>query len=126
MFSYYGSKSKLVHRYPAPECPCIIEAFAGSARYALMYHDRYVWINDSNPTIARMWDYLRNASVTDILALPELKKGEDLRDVRWLSAVERDLLGFAVGRGHAGPAVVAELGSGGRNPGTPPRGHAAG
>ena len=30
MFSYYGSKSKIAHLYPAPQYDRIIEPFAGS------------------------------------------------------------------------------------------------
>ena len=41
MFSYYGSKSKLVDYYPPPKFDKIIEPFAGSARYSLKY-----WQND--------------------------------------------------------------------------------
>jgi site-specific DNA-adenine methylase len=33
MFSYYGSKSKIIDHYPAPKFNKIIEPFAGSARY---------------------------------------------------------------------------------------------
>jgi len=33
MFSYYGSKSKIVDYYPPPKHKRIIEPFAGSARY---------------------------------------------------------------------------------------------
>ncbi len=42
MFSYYGSKSKIVKHYPPPEYDTIIEPFAGSARYALMYYNKNV------------------------------------------------------------------------------------
>lgn len=37
MFSYYGSKSKIVDLYQPPKFDKIIEPFAGSARYSLKY-----------------------------------------------------------------------------------------
>jgi len=40
MFSYYGSKSKIVDCYPAPRYDKIIEPFAGSARYSLKWWNR--------------------------------------------------------------------------------------
>ena len=40
MWSYCGSKSKLVKHYPTPKHNLTIEPFAGSARYALRYWER--------------------------------------------------------------------------------------
>ena len=37
MFSYYGSKSKIIKHYPKPTTLKIREPFAGSARYSEMY-----------------------------------------------------------------------------------------
>src|SRR5690606_37766424 len=80
MFSYYGSKSKLVHLYPEPRYDHIIEPFAGSARYALRYCDRQVTLVDACPKICAIWRWLINASIDDVSALPELPQGADLRD----------------------------------------------
>jgi site-specific DNA-adenine methylase len=41
MFSYYGSKSKIVKYYPCPAHDKIIEPFAGSARYSLLNNAQY-------------------------------------------------------------------------------------
>ncbi len=79
MFSYYGSKSKIVHLYPKPEHWLIIEPFAGSARYALRWWDRDVIINDLNPDVIRLWRFLQRSSPSDIMSLPNLKAGDDLR-----------------------------------------------
>ena len=51
MFSYYGSKSKVVDLYPRPKFDKIIEPFAGSARYALKYFDRDVLLVDKYEVI---------------------------------------------------------------------------
>lgn len=37
MFSYYGSKSKIVSLYPKPRYNLVIEPFAGCAWYSLLY-----------------------------------------------------------------------------------------
>lgn len=75
MFSYYGSKSKVVDYYPAPKHNLVIEPFAGSARYALKYFDRDVILMDKNPLVVQIWYYLQQCSIQDIKRLPVLKRG---------------------------------------------------
>lgn len=79
MFSYYGSKSKIVKCYPPPKFDKIIEPFAGSARYSLEHFDNDVRLYDINIDIINIWKYLQNASKKDILKLPNTKQGDDLR-----------------------------------------------
>ena len=67
MFSYYGSKSKIVDYYPPPKHKRIIEPFAGSARYSLKYWQNDVLLVDKYPVIVEVWSYLKNASEADIL-----------------------------------------------------------
>ena len=66
MFSYYGSKSKIVHLYPTPKMDKIIEPFAGSARYSLKYWTKDILILDKYSVIIDIWKYLQNASKNDI------------------------------------------------------------
>lgn len=99
MFSYYGSKSKIITRYPAPVYELIVEPFAGSARYSLMYADHKVHLNDSYKVIADIWEYLISATPEQIYALPELERGADVRKLGQLSEVERNLMGYMVNRG---------------------------
>ena len=106
MFGYFGSKTRIVHHYPAPAQGRVIEPFAGAAAYALRHWDRDVWINDIDPMIVRIWQYLQQASPEDIRSLPELSTGEDLRDFKQLSAVERELLGFSCGYGRSAPGFT--------------------
>ncbi len=54
MFSYYGSKSKVVDLYPSPKFGKIIEPFAGSARYSLKYFDRDVLLVDKWEVIIKI------------------------------------------------------------------------
>lgn len=105
MFSYYGSKSKIVHLYPAPKHDLIIEPFAGSARYALKYFDRDVLLIDKYQTIIDVWKYLQQASEKDILGLPHLKPNDKLTDFN-VSSVEKKLLGFLIQRGVARPGIT--------------------
>ena len=79
MFSYYGSKSKIVQYYPQPTHDKIIEPFAGSARYSLRYWEKDILLVDKYRVIVDIWHYLQRASEKDILGLPYLKKGMDIR-----------------------------------------------
>jgi site-specific DNA-adenine methylase len=103
MFSFFGSKNTLAPYYPPPAQGRIVEPFAGSARYSLRYRDRQVWLNDADPVICDIWRYLISSTRKDILALPELKPGEDLRAYKQLSQVERNLLGFQCAMGRTAP-----------------------
>jgi hypothetical protein len=65
-FSYYGGKSKLAHRYPAPTEDLIIEPFAGAASYALLHGaERDVWINDLDPITYSIWQFLTSDDALD-------------------------------------------------------------
>jgi site-specific DNA-adenine methylase len=105
MFSYFGSKSKLVKKYQAPKHDLIIEPFAGSARYALEYFDRQVIINDVNPKVIAVWQYLKDASVKDVMSLPVLAVGEHIDNFD-LTDAEKWLIGFELCRGKFEPRKV--------------------
>ncbi len=102
MWSYYGSKSKLVKHYPTPKHDLIIEPFAGSARYALKYWEREVLLYDKYEVIVKLWKWLQQCSPNDILKLPDLKKGKVVREMN-LTEMEILLLGFSAGSGLALP-----------------------
>jgi len=105
MFSYYGSKSKIIKHYPPPEHDLIIEPFAGSARYALLYHDKQVLLNDTYEIIIDNWNYLIKATPEQIKNLPNFKRGDDLRTFD-IPQVEKNLLGFVMARGRVKPANI--------------------
>lgn len=107
MFSYYGSKSKVVDLYPSPKFGKIIEPFAGSARYSLKYFDRDVLLVDKWEVIIKIWQYLQQASQQDILGLPEPKHKETLDSFN-LSEGEKLLMGFMVWRGAASPQKIVQ------------------
>lgn len=102
MFSYYGSKSKIVGCYPHPKHDKIIEPFAGSARYSLEYFEKDVLLVDKYKTIIKVWHYLQEASERDILTLPRLKKGDCVDDYD-LPEAAKYFLGFLVARGVESP-----------------------
>jgi len=101
MFSYYGSKSKIVDYYPPPKHKRIIEPFAGSARYSLKYWDNDVLLIDKYPVIVDVWNYLKTASEQDIKGLPKLNTGQTIDDYD-LSDIERKFMGFMVQDGTTG------------------------
>lgn len=81
MFSYYGSKSKIIHYYPYPQYEWVIEPFAGSARYACLNYLRKVWINDKYDVIYKIWKWIQQASWKDIESLPEPEAGDCVHDL---------------------------------------------
>jgi site-specific DNA-adenine methylase len=95
MFSYYGSKGKVVKCYPPPKEKKIIEPFAGSARYSLKYWQNDILLVDKYKVIIEIWDYLINATEKDILGLPKMKTGECIDNFN-LSEIERKFMGFIV------------------------------
>jgi len=104
MWSYYGSKSKIIGYYPPPKYGKIIEPFAGTARYSLKYFDKEILLVDKNKDEISIWHYLQNATEKDILKLPKLKVGDDIRLFTWLCKEEILLLK------HIGQAATANPG----------------
>lgn len=102
MFSYYGSKSRVVDLYPPPKYGKIIEPFAGSARYALKYFDREVLLVDKYEVIVKVWKWLQQCSKADILGLPKLKKGMLLNALN-ISEEEKMFLGLLAGIASTSP-----------------------
>jgi len=79
MFYYYGRKKQIIRRYPAPHCGVIIEPFAGSAAYSLHGDNwkKQVILIEKDAKVAAIWQWLiKNATIEDIAALPELKVGQ--------------------------------------------------
>ena len=105
MFSYYGSKSKIVDYYPPPKFDKIIEPFAGRARYSLRYFDNVVLLVDKFDVIVNLWVYLQQCSKNDILKLPDVSPGVDIRTMN-LSAEEKSLIGYCIGPGNMWPSNV--------------------
>lgn len=108
MFSYYGSKSKIVHLYPPPKYGKIIEPFAGSARYALRYWDREILLVDKSDKLIRVWHWLQSCGKNDILKLPRLKTGLDIRKIN-ISDIERDFLSYIVAASHRPNYIVTKF-----------------
>lgn len=104
MFSYYGSKSRIVNLYPFPKHDLIIEPFAGSARYSLKHFKKDVILVDKNIIIISIWNYLKQASEKDILSLPDIGYKEKIPDS--LSDAEKWLIGFSVAEGTFTPATM--------------------
>ena len=102
MFSYYGSKSKIVNYYPPTKQKRKIEPFAGSARYSLKYWQNDVLLVDKYEVVYNVWKYLQQASKTDILGLPKMKQGDNVNDFN-ISQVEKDFIGFLICRGMESP-----------------------
>ena len=105
MFSYYGSKSKIVDYYPPPKHKKIIEPFCGSARYSLKYWQNDVLIMDKSENLINVWKWLQQCSKNDILKLPKLTTGLDIRKIE-LSEIERTFLSYLVASGRPSNIVT--------------------
>ena len=104
MWSYYGSKSKVVHLYPRPEYGRIIEPFAGSARYALRWFDRDVLLVDKYEVVVRLWKWLQQCSPQDITGLPTPKLGETIDRKDFDCDEQFWFMGFLLKQGQPTPA----------------------
>lgn len=105
MFSYYGSKSKIVGKYPGPKFNQIIEPFAGSAQYSFKYWDRDVWINELHQPVYELWQWLvQDAKPIDFLKLPVFQPKERI-DME--PGPQRTLVAFESNRGTETPRNVA-------------------
>jgi hypothetical protein len=102
MWSYYGSKSKIVNLYPAPKYDTIIEPFAGSARYSLKWFYKNIILIEKNQIIVDLWKWLQKCSPKDILSLPNLKFGDKLSNFN-LTREEKIFLGFCINDGSSSP-----------------------
>lgn len=101
MFSYYGSKSKIVQYYPKPRYNKIIEPFCGSARYSLRYFENDILLIDKYDVIVNTWKWLQQCSTKDVLSLPVMKIGENLDNYN-LTDNEKIFMGFIVQQGTTG------------------------
>jgi hypothetical protein len=105
LWTYYGTKNRIAKYYPKPEFDTIIEPFAGAAQYSLFgdnWH-KNVYLIDKYEVIARVWQYLIDATEKDILALPDLEIGENVDDFKLLSDEEKWLMGFCINPASACP-----------------------
>lgn len=102
-FPYYGSKWNIARHYPAPRHDLVIEPFAGSAGYATFYDCPRVHLVDADPIIAGVWSFLIKASVSEIMALPEIPEVGDSVDNYPIPEEAKWLIGFWLNRGSATP-----------------------
>lgn len=106
MWSYYGSKTKLVDLYPPPKTDKIIEPFCGSAKYSLKYWNKQVLLMDKYSVVVELWKWLQKQSRNEILDLPNMEKGDDLRLLD-LPKEAKYLIGFCINRGSISPKNIA-------------------
>ena len=106
MFSYYGSKSKVINHYPKPKHNLIIEPFAGSARYSLKYFENEVTLYDKYEVVIGIWKYLQQCSEKDILSLPILPAGTKINRDDFDCIEQAWLFGFIINNGCATPMLT--------------------
>ena len=102
-FSFYGAKWRLAPTYPEPRHQKIIEPFAGSACYSLAYPEREIVLNDLDPIICGVWDYLIHATEEEINALPLLF--DHIQDIN-IPPEAKSLIGFWLNKGMTSPCNI--------------------
>jgi site-specific DNA-adenine methylase len=106
MFSYYGSKSKIVKKYSKPEYDTIIEPFAGAAWYSSTYKEKNVILNEKYDILFGIWNWLINdARPDEILEFVDFFLGENINNLL-IEKAHKDLLGFCINRGSSVPANI--------------------
>lgn len=96
MWGYYGSKSKIIGKYPPPKFDTIVEPFAGTAQYALKYWDRDIILIEKYDVICNLWKWLQKCSKQDILSTRQLKCGENVDNFAWDCQERKNLVGFII------------------------------
>lgn len=103
-FDYFGAKWVYSKYAPRPLMKTIVEPFAGSACYSLHYPEHQIILNDINPVVCGVWDYLINVSEDEIMKLPDFVNSiEDLTGPKEC----KDLVGFSLAIGRARPSPKA-------------------
>ena len=69
-FKYFGSKFRTAPYYPKPLYQSIIEPFAGSASYSTLYWWYNIHLNDIDPCVSGLWNWLIQADPNDIISIP--------------------------------------------------------
>lgn len=99
-FSFYGGKWRVAPHYPKPAHSFITEPFAGSAGFSLRYYQRSVLLNDLDPALFGIWDYLIRVKPDEVLRLPVDIEHIDLlniaQEAKWL-------IGFWLNKGASTP-----------------------
>lgn len=104
MWSYYGSKGRIVGLYPKPIYSEIVEAFAGSARYSLMHFEKDVTLYDKYDVIIGIWRWLQKASIKDVLSLRHPGVGNLINPEMFDCIEQYRLMGFLISRVQRTPA----------------------
>jgi hypothetical protein len=110
-FGYYGSKRRIVHRYPYPKFDIVIEPFAGSASYAVNYFYKKVILADKYKVIANIWDFL----ISNPSAATEIRRTKfDINHISELAPDTPppviDLIGFHLNWATAHPVKSLSVG----------------
>jgi len=106
MWSYYGSKARIAKYYPKPEFNLVIEPFAGAAWYSVENQPKKVVLNDLNPVIYSIWDWLiGEATEKEITEHRKFRLGQNISSLP-ISEPHKNLIGFCINRGSVAPCNI--------------------
>lgn len=102
-FSYYGGKWRIAANYPQPTHDTIVEPFAGSAGYSVRFGTgKRVILCDVDKDICSAWQYLIDATATDILRLPDIGADDSVESIDVCDGA-KSLIGYWLNRGTSVP-----------------------
>lgn len=105
MWSYYGSKAKIVRHYPKPIFHKIKETFAGTGKYSMLYFDHEVILIDKYPVIINIWKWLQECSPNDILNLSIPGPTQTTHELNYDCIEAKHLIGFIINYAQCSPMV---------------------
>ena len=106
--SFFGGKYRAAPHYPTPMHEMIVEPFAGSAGYSVRWAGQKVRLFDKDPVVIETWRYLINAAPKHIMALPDLREGETVKDAAKRCGLEpgaQHLIGWWLNKGTTRPSA---------------------
>lgn len=90
--------------YPKPMYGHIIEPFAGTAKYSLLYWQNEVTIVDKYEILIKIWKWLQIAAPSDVKGLPKrVDPGFKLDSMKFDCDEAKWLFGFLIGKGAERP-----------------------
>lgn len=104
MWSYFGSKLRMIKEYPKPTTGVIKECFCGAGPFAVEHFENDVYLYDKYPVIIDIWNYLKECSMQDIMSLKCPPKGTVLGYDGYDCDAQRYLIGFMIARVQRTPA----------------------
>src|SRR5215469_18877797 len=99
-FRRQGSKTKYANIF-VPLTDTIIEPMCGSAAYSLCYPNKKIILNDIDPVIVGIWNWLIKSTEKEIIGLPDVV--DKIDDLNGVCKEAKDFIGFCLDQNKPDP-----------------------